>query len=82
MFRPEAIECWGIQMKGAQDEKPELVKGTVLERFKEGRSGTCSRWLVWQMQAIKDCQRITIAGMLESLHSTFMSNIMAAALFN
>ncbi|RCV36161.1 hypothetical protein SETIT_7G297600v2 [Setaria italica] len=37
-FRPEVIECWGIQMRGAQDEKPELVKGTVLERFKEDRN--------------------------------------------
>ena len=36
--RPEVIECWGIQMRGAQDEKPELVKGTVLERFKEDRN--------------------------------------------
>ncbi|CAN6339709.1 unnamed protein product [Urochloa humidicola] len=37
-FRPEVIEWWGIQMRGAQDEKPELVKGTVLERFKEDRN--------------------------------------------
>ncbi|KAL5648402.1 hypothetical protein ACJX0J_039211, partial [Zea mays] len=37
-FRPEVIECWGIQMRGAQDEKLELVKGTVLERFKEDRN--------------------------------------------
>jgi hypothetical protein len=37
-FRPENIECWGIQMRGAQDEKPEVVKGTVLERFKEDRN--------------------------------------------
>ncbi|KAF8726220.1 hypothetical protein HU200_019676 [Digitaria exilis] len=37
-FRPEVIECWGIQMRGAQDEKSELVKGTVLERFKEDRN--------------------------------------------
>ena len=25
-------------MKGSNDEKPELVKGTVLERFKEDRN--------------------------------------------
>lgn len=37
-FRPEVIECWGIQMRGAQDEKLELVKGTVFERFKEDRN--------------------------------------------
>ncbi|CAM0950071.1 unnamed protein product [Alopecurus aequalis] len=37
-FRPEVIECWGIQVKGSLDEKPELVKGTVLERFKEDRN--------------------------------------------
>ncbi|OEL28116.1 TLD domain-containing protein 1 [Dichanthelium oligosanthes] len=37
-FRPEIIECWGIQMRGTQDEKTELVKGTVLERFKEDRN--------------------------------------------
>ncbi|WVZ88422.1 hypothetical protein U9M48_034945 [Paspalum notatum var. saurae] len=37
-FRPEVIECWGIQVRGAQDEKLELVKGTVLERFKEDRN--------------------------------------------
>ncbi|XBI79813.1 hypothetical protein VPH35_089149 [Triticum aestivum] len=37
-FRPEVIECWGIQVKGSNDEKPELVKGTVLERFKEDRN--------------------------------------------
>ncbi|GJN13743.1 hypothetical protein PR202_gb00484 [Eleusine coracana subsp. coracana] len=37
-FRPEVIECWGIQMRGAQDEKSEVVKGTVLERFKEDRN--------------------------------------------
>ncbi|GJM87961.1 hypothetical protein PR202_ga03973 [Eleusine coracana subsp. coracana] len=37
-FRPEVIECWGIQTKGAQDEKSKVVKGTVLERFKEDRN--------------------------------------------
>ncbi|KAM0905265.1 hypothetical protein ACQ4PT_017457 [Festuca glaucescens] len=37
-FRPEVIECWGIQVKGSLDEKTELVKGTVLERFKEDRN--------------------------------------------
>ncbi|CAN6349029.1 unnamed protein product [Urochloa humidicola] len=37
-FRPQVIECWGIQMRGAHDEKPEVVKGTVLERFKEDRN--------------------------------------------
>ncbi|XP_062202335.1 uncharacterized protein LOC133904798 isoform X1 [Phragmites australis] len=37
-FRLEVIECWGIQMRGTQDEKPELVQETVLERFKEDRN--------------------------------------------
>jgi hypothetical protein len=36
-FSQEVTECWGIQMN-ARDEKPELVKGTVLERFKEDRN--------------------------------------------
>ncbi|KAL5224429.1 hypothetical protein ABZP36_011068 [Zizania latifolia] len=37
-FRPEVIECWGIQMRGALDENTEPVKGTVLERYKEDRN--------------------------------------------
>lgn len=37
-FRPEVIECWGIQVKGSNEDRPELVKGTVLERFKEDRN--------------------------------------------
>jgi len=32
------LNVGGIQMRGAQDEKLELVKGTVLERFKEDRN--------------------------------------------
>lgn len=37
---PEVIECWGIVQKGAgaQQEKHDGVKGTVLERFKEDRN--------------------------------------------
>ncbi|KAK9058691.1 hypothetical protein SSX86_023533 [Deinandra increscens subsp. villosa] len=35
---PEVIECWGIVQKGAQQEKQDGVKGTVLERFKEDRN--------------------------------------------
>ncbi|MFS7908282.1 putative TLDc domain, EF-hand domain pair protein [Helianthus anomalus] len=35
---PEVIECWGIVQKGAQHEKQDGVKGTVLERFKEDRN--------------------------------------------
>ncbi|XP_068659826.1 uncharacterized protein [Aristolochia californica] len=34
---PEVIECWGVVVKGREEEKPNLVKGTVLERFKEDR---------------------------------------------
>lgn len=35
---PEVIECWGTVVKGLQNEKAELPKGTVLERFKEDRN--------------------------------------------
>jgi hypothetical protein len=31
------IECWGIVQNGAQQEKLDAAKGTVLERFKEDR---------------------------------------------
>lgn len=34
---PEVIECWGIVQNGAQQEKLDAAKGTVLERFKEDR---------------------------------------------
>ncbi|KAJ4840748.1 hypothetical protein Tsubulata_044419 [Turnera subulata] len=34
---PEVIECWGIVQTGEQQEKHDVVKGTVLERFKEDR---------------------------------------------
>lgn len=34
---PEVIECWGIVQNGAQEEKLDAAKGTVLERFKEDR---------------------------------------------
>lgn len=34
---PEVIECWGVVQKGAQQEKHDAAKGTVLERFKEDR---------------------------------------------
>ncbi|EEF32223.1 conserved hypothetical protein [Ricinus communis] len=34
---PEVIECWGITHRGAQQEKQDAIKGTVLERFKEDR---------------------------------------------
>lgn len=33
---PEVIECWGV-IKGAQQERQDALKGTVLERFKEDR---------------------------------------------
>ncbi|XP_076901239.1 uncharacterized protein LOC143555601 isoform X2 [Bidens hawaiensis] len=35
---PDVIECWGIVLKGAQQEKQNGLKGTVLERFKEDRN--------------------------------------------
>uniref|UniRef100_A0A1D1XH69 TLD domain-containing protein KIAA1609 n=1 Tax=Anthurium amnicola TaxID=1678845 RepID=A0A1D1XH69_9ARAE len=38
LIQPDVIECWGIEAKGVQNERPELVKGTVLERFKEDRN--------------------------------------------
>lgn len=34
---PDVIECWGVVSR-AQTEKPEMVRGTVLERFKEDRN--------------------------------------------
>ncbi|XVE75897.1 hypothetical protein DITRI_Ditri12bG0128800 [Diplodiscus trichospermus] len=34
---PEVIECWGVVRKGMEQEKPDVVKDTVLERFKEDR---------------------------------------------
>nr|GLL24684.1 TLD domain-containing protein 1 [Ipomoea trifida] len=34
---PEAIECWGVVIKKAQEETQDRVKGTILERFKEDR---------------------------------------------
>ncbi|XP_072950834.1 uncharacterized protein [Typha angustifolia] len=37
-IRPEVIECWGVQVTGLQNEKPEIVNGSVLERFKEDRN--------------------------------------------
>ncbi|KAJ0973379.1 hypothetical protein J5N97_021338 [Dioscorea zingiberensis] len=37
-IHPEVIECWGTVVKGVQNEKADLVKGTVLERFKEDRN--------------------------------------------
>lgn len=37
-IRPEAIECWGIQVKGLENEKNDAIKGSVLERFKEDRN--------------------------------------------
>lgn len=33
---PDVIECWGV-IRGAQKEKQDAVKGTVLDRFKEDR---------------------------------------------
>lgn len=35
---PDVIECWGVVPKGAQQEKQDGLKGTVLERFKEDRN--------------------------------------------
>lgn len=37
-IRPEVIECWGVLLKGVKNERLELAKGTVLERFKEDRN--------------------------------------------
>lgn len=34
---PEVIECWRVVPKGAQQERQDAAKGTVLERFKEDR---------------------------------------------
>lgn len=33
---PETIECWGV-VPAAGDDRPEGLKGTVLDRFKEDR---------------------------------------------
>lgn len=35
---PEVIECWGIVPKGSEEETPNGLKGSVLERFKEERN--------------------------------------------
>lgn len=37
-IKPEVLECWGIKLKGAENEKNDAVKGSVLERFKEDRN--------------------------------------------
>ncbi|PKA57323.1 hypothetical protein AXF42_Ash002628 [Apostasia shenzhenica] len=37
-IQPVVIECWGVVVKGVNNAKAELVKGTVLERFKEDRN--------------------------------------------
>ncbi|XP_042438775.1 MTOR-associated protein MEAK7-like [Zingiber officinale] len=37
-IHPEVIECWGVIAKVPQNGKPEALKGTVLERFKEDRN--------------------------------------------
>ncbi|KAL0344822.1 UNVERIFIED_CONTAM: hypothetical protein Sradi_4313500 [Sesamum radiatum] len=34
---PEVIECWGVVPRTADQDRPEVIKGTVLERFKEDR---------------------------------------------
>ncbi|KAK9290916.1 hypothetical protein L1049_009095 [Liquidambar formosana] len=34
---PEVIEVWGVVSKGAQEDRHDKIKGTVLERFKEDR---------------------------------------------
>ncbi|KAM3339898.1 MTOR-associated protein MEAK7 [Capsicum galapagoense] len=34
---PEVIECWGVQIKRAQEDTQDRLKGTVLDRFKEDR---------------------------------------------
>lgn len=35
---PETIECWGVVPKAkGEDDKSEVAKGSVLERFKEDR---------------------------------------------
>ncbi|KAI3447425.1 hypothetical protein Pfo_004090 [Paulownia fortunei] len=34
---PEVIECWGVVPIRADQDRPEAIKGTVLERFKEDR---------------------------------------------
>lgn len=36
-IRPEVVECWGFVVRGTQQEVPEAIKGSVLERFKEDR---------------------------------------------
>lgn len=35
---PEVIECWGVVSKGAEQDKHDVAKGSVLERFKEDRN--------------------------------------------
>ncbi|XP_048320998.1 uncharacterized protein LOC107432270 isoform X2 [Ziziphus jujuba] len=37
-IHPEVIECWGVVTKGADQDKHDVVKATVLERFKEDRN--------------------------------------------
>lgn len=34
---PEVIECWGVKVERRQQEMSDVVKSTVLERFKEDR---------------------------------------------
>ncbi|KAL0426578.1 UNVERIFIED_CONTAM: MTOR-associated protein MEAK7 [Sesamum latifolium] len=34
---PEVTECWGVVPRRADQNRPEVIKGTVLERFKEDR---------------------------------------------
>ncbi|KAF8397951.1 hypothetical protein HHK36_016877 [Tetracentron sinense] len=34
---PEVVECWGVVAKGQQQERPDTINGSVLERFKEER---------------------------------------------
>ncbi|KAL2533505.1 TLD-domain containing nucleolar protein [Abeliophyllum distichum] len=34
---PEVIECWGVVPHKAEKNRPEVIKGSVLERFKEDR---------------------------------------------
>ncbi|KAA8518487.1 hypothetical protein F0562_015961 [Nyssa sinensis] len=36
-INPEVIECWRIVRKGAQQERQDGIKGSVLDRFKEDR---------------------------------------------
>lgn len=34
---PEVIECWGVVPYKVEKDRSEVIKGTVLERFKEDR---------------------------------------------